>query len=57
MTYLEPLRRNEAEHRARLEQWLRDHGQDPQEDAPAGAAMEAACRAPTPSAGTPDAHG
>ncbi len=32
MTYLESLRRNEAEHRARLEAWLGEHGQDPDAD-------------------------
>ena len=36
VTYWESLRRNEAEHRARLEAWLRDHGEDPEADAPAG---------------------
>jgi rubrerythrin len=33
VTYWESLRRNEAEHRSRLEAWLRAHGEDPEEDA------------------------
>ena len=34
VTYWESLRRNEAEHRRLLEQWLRAHGEDPDADAP-----------------------
>jgi rubrerythrin len=43
VSYLESLRRNEAEHRALLEAWLRDHGQDPEADAdaPAGEGLDA----------------
>ena len=48
MTYLEALRRNEAEHRARLEAWLRDHGEDP--EAEAGEGPEAALLDPDPDA-------
>jgi rubrerythrin len=37
VAYLESLRRNEAEHRALLEAWLRDHGEDPAAEAGASA--------------------
>ena len=46
VTYWESLRRNEAEHRAALERWLRDHGVDPETDAPRGGALGAATPGP-----------
>jgi rubrerythrin len=45
VTYLESLRRNEAEHRVLLEAWLRDHGEDPQADARAADHDEAVLEA------------
>ena len=55
MAYLESLRRNEAEHRALLEAWLRAHGEDPATAGRAGAAKawrRGRAWTPTPSAGT-----
>jgi rubrerythrin len=46
VTYWESLRRNEAEHRARLETWLRDHGEDPRADAPTHSDLGAAALDP-----------
>ena len=46
MTYWESLRRNEAAHRALLEDWLRRHGEDPGTDGPARADLTAAALDP-----------
>jgi rubrerythrin len=43
---MESLRRNEAEHRARLEAWLRAHGEDPEADAPVDEAFSVAALDP-----------
>ena len=48
MTYWESLRRNEAEHRRRLEEWLRAHGEDADAAGPragAGATRDAVPKA------------
>jgi hypothetical protein len=46
VTYWESLRRNEAAHRALLEDWLRRHGEDPGADVPARADLTAAALDP-----------
>ncbi len=46
VAYWESLRRNEAEHRERLEDWLRERGLDPAGEGPRAAAAEAAALDP-----------
>ncbi len=46
VSYWESLRRNEAQHRELLEDWLRRHGEDPDAAAPARAGLTAAALDP-----------
>jgi rubrerythrin len=56
VTYWESLRRNEAEHRHRLEDWLRAHGEDPDTAEAGGAAGAAVLEAPSVQEGGAGRH-